>query len=40
LTFPCKGTFTIGGMDMRLLYFDDCPNWRLAEARLTGASLP
>ena len=21
-------------MDVRLLYFDDCPNWRLAEARL------
>jgi len=27
----------MGGMDVRLLYFDDCPNWRLAEARLTEA---
>jgi hypothetical protein len=25
------------GMDVRLLYFDDCPNWRLAEARLNEA---
>ena len=24
-------------MDVRLLYFDDCPNWRLAEARLDEA---
>jgi hypothetical protein len=24
-------------MDVRLLYFDDCPNWRLAEARLNEA---
>jgi hypothetical protein len=24
-------------MDVLLLYFDDCPNWRLAEARLTEA---
>jgi hypothetical protein len=24
-------------MDVRLVYFDDCPNWRLAEARLTEA---
>jgi hypothetical protein len=24
-------------MDVRLLYFDDCPNWRLAEARLHQA---
>jgi hypothetical protein len=22
-------------VDVRLLYFDDCPNWRLAEVRLT-----
>lgn len=27
----------MAGMDVRLLYFDDCPNWRLAEARLTEA---
>jgi hypothetical protein len=25
------------GMEVRLLYFDDCPNWRLAEARLREA---
>ena len=24
-------------MEVRLLYFDDCPNWRLAEARLHEA---
>jgi hypothetical protein len=24
-------------MDVRLLYFDDCPNWELAEARLAEA---
>ena len=24
-------------MDVRLLYFDDCPNWRLAEKRLREA---
>jgi hypothetical protein len=24
-------------MDVRLLYFDDCPNWRLAESRLHEA---
>jgi hypothetical protein len=24
-------------MDVRLLYFDDCPNWHLAEARLQEA---
>jgi hypothetical protein len=24
-------------MDVRLQYFDDCPNWRLAEARLKEA---
>ena len=23
--------------DVRLLYFDDCPNWRVAEARLKDA---
>jgi hypothetical protein len=23
-----------GGVDVTLVYFDDCPNWRLAEARL------
>ena len=23
--------------DVRLLYFDDCPNWRVAEARLREA---
>jgi hypothetical protein len=25
------------GMDVRLLYFDECPNWRLAEVRLNEA---
>ena len=25
------------GMDVRLLYFEDCPNWRLADARLREA---
>jgi hypothetical protein len=24
-------------VDVRLLYFDDCPNWRVAEARLNEA---
>ena len=24
-------------MDVRLLYFDDCPNWRMADARLAEA---
>ena len=24
-------------MDIRLQYFDDCPNWRIAEARLSAA---
>jgi len=24
-------------MDVRLLYFDDCPNWRLAQTRLNEA---
>jgi hypothetical protein len=27
----------MAGMDVRLLYFEDCPNWRLAEARLNEA---
>ena len=26
-----------GTVEVRLLYFDDCPNWRLAEERLLGA---
>lgn len=25
------------GMDVRLLYVEDCPNWRLAESRLRQA---
>jgi hypothetical protein len=37
LTFPCGGRSILAGMDVRLLYFDDCPNWRLAETRLTEA---
>jgi hypothetical protein len=24
-------------MDIRLLYFDDCPNWRIAQQRLEAA---
>ena len=27
----------LGPIDVRLLYFDDCPNWRVAEARLKEA---
>jgi hypothetical protein len=27
----------IGHMDVRLLYFHDCPHWRLAEDRLREA---
>jgi hypothetical protein len=26
-----------GWLDVRLLYFDDCPNWRIAHARLEEA---
>ena len=26
-----------GVVEVRLLYFDDCPNWRLAESRLLEA---
>jgi hypothetical protein len=27
----------LGARNVRLLYFDDCPNWRVAEARLKQA---
>jgi len=27
----------MGGVEVRLLYFDDCPNWRNADARLRQA---
>ena len=27
----------IVGMDVRLLYFEDCPNWQLADSRLREA---
>jgi hypothetical protein len=27
LTLYRGSGFTVGGMDVRLLYFDDCPNW-------------
>src|SRR5712691_4567910 len=37
LTFPYAGRLMMGDMDVRLLYFDDCPNWRLAESRLNEA---
>lgn len=29
----------LGPTEVRLLYFEDCPNWRVAEARLKEALL-
>jgi hypothetical protein len=47
LTFPCRGRFTLDRMseqaqttqdlDVQLVYFEDCPNWKIAEARLSDA---
>ena len=47
MTFPSRGRFTVQSMsgstetaqdlDVQLVYFDDCPNWRIAEARLSEA---
>ena len=28
--------FSVGGMDVSLWYFDDCPSWRLADQRLAA----
>jgi hypothetical protein len=35
-TFPWEGRSILTGMDVQLLSFDECPNCRLAEARLNG----
>jgi len=47
LTFPCRGRFTLDTMsgqgsvfqdlDIQLVYFEDCPNWEIAETRLGDA---
>src|SRR5438128_11074441 len=37
MTRPCGGKVHDGRMDVTLLYFDDCPHWRLADARLREA---
>jgi hypothetical protein len=37
LTFHYGGRWRIGGVDVRLLYVEDCPNWRLAAGRLREA---
>lgn len=34
MTFSCGRGFTVGVVDVTLLYFDDCPNWRDADAHL------
>ena len=31
----CGSRFTVTGMDITLLYFEDCPNWKAADERLT-----
>jgi len=47
LTFPYWGRFTVDSMggqaqptpdlDVQLVYFEDCPNWEIAETRLGEA---
>ena len=47
MTFPYRGRFTVDGtrrqaavtqeLDVQLVYFDDCPNWRTADQRLADA---
>jgi hypothetical protein len=37
LTFPLGWKVDDGGVEVRLLYFDDCPNWRHADTRLREA---
>ena len=34
LTLYCGARFTVGFMDVTLLYFQGCPNWELADAHL------
>jgi hypothetical protein len=34
LTLYRGSRFIVAGMDIMLLYFEDCPNWRIAQHRL------
>jgi hypothetical protein len=36
LTFYHGTRFSVGDMDVCLLYFDDCPNWKFADQRLAA----
>jgi hypothetical protein len=36
LTLHSTSTSTVGRMDITLLYFEDCPNWQVADERLTA----
>src|SRR3546814_6347015 len=38
LTFQCDGTHTVTGVDIELLYIEDCPNVDLARERITQAA--
>jgi hypothetical protein len=35
LTLHRRSRFTVGGVDITLLYFEDCPNWKTTAERLT-----
>ncbi len=34
LTLYQGSRFTVAGMDITLLYFEECPNWKIADERL------
>ena len=34
MTFYHGTRFSVAGMDVTLLYFENCPNWRIADQRL------
>ena len=36
LTFYHGTRFSVGGVNVSLLYFDDCPNWKVADQRLAA----
>ena len=36
LTLYRGSRFSVVGMDVTLLYFEDCPNWKLADERLAA----
>lgn len=36
MTFYQGTRFSVGGVNVSLLYFDDCPNWKVADQRLAA----